>query len=57
LGRLLAEDVSGYQQQADGEVHEDQPRTFLVNTHKAEVTRSLGANAEIGSVDLDICTL
>jgi len=57
LGRLLAEDVSGYQQQADGEVHEDQPRTFLVNAPKKEVARSLNANAEIGSADLDIRTL
>ena len=49
--------MSGYQQQADGEVHEDQPRTFLVNAPKKEVARSLNANAEIGSADLDIRTL
>ena len=49
--------MSGYQQQVDGEIHEDRLHTFLVNTLEAEVTRSLGANAEIGSVDLDICTL
>jgi len=46
--------VSGYQQQADGEIHEDRLHTFLVNTLEEEVARSLGANAEIGSTDLNI---
>lgn len=46
--------MSGYQQQADGEIHEDWLHTFLVNTLEEEVARSLSNNAEIGFADLDI---
>ena len=40
------------QQQADGEIHEDQLLNFLVNTLDEEVDLGLGANAEIGSEDI-----
>jgi len=52
LRRLLAEDVSKHQKQADDEIHEDQLLNFLVNSLDEEVVLELGNNAEIDAEDI-----
>jgi len=44
--------VSKHQQQADGEIHEDQLLNFLVNSLDENVDLDLGKNAEINAEDI-----
>jgi hypothetical protein len=51
LRGLLAESVTS-NQQADGEIHEDQLLNFLVNTLTGAFSLNLGENAEIDPDDI-----
>lgn len=44
--------MSKYQQQAEGEIHEDQLLNFLVNSLTGKINLDLGKNAEINAEDI-----
>ena len=48
---MLADDMTS-KQQAGGEIHEDQPLNFLVNTLTGAFNLSFGDNAEIDADDI-----